>query len=294
MARLNSVCGCAVVLSGCALPTLPSDLLSSFCPPKGERLSSELNVIGMSGAKYSSRGGSISMGYHPGLGTEATIYYEVREPLHAVDDRTIIFVHGYGGDHTAAYGFVPWESHRTIAFDMPAHGNSSPCPDGVHGPERVADIIEWIVELEGVDRPILAGISAGGMGVLAYVARGHETGPVILITTQATPIEPQVADLHSFRARFSPCLDGFRREALVGHLNAMTEWSVLDRLSDDLPTGPVLCLRGGEDVTTPQLHLVTEAFGARAQERVYPCSHYPGPEVVEVIRGDISAFLMGN
>lgn len=88
----------------------------------------------------------------------------------------IVFLHGIGGGarlwthQVGAFG----ERYRAIAWDMPGYGGSAPLDPMTI--DRLAAALAAFVEELGLDRPILAGHSIGGMVVQSYLADG--LGPV--------------------------------------------------------------------------------------------------------------------
>jgi pimeloyl-ACP methyl ester carboxylesterase len=67
-----------------------------------------------------------------------------------------------------------------IAPDLPGHGESASLPEAVVTPERLADVIEELLDQLGVGRPHVAGSSLGGGIALVLGARGRATSVTAL------------------------------------------------------------------------------------------------------------------
>jgi pimeloyl-ACP methyl ester carboxylesterase len=67
-----------------------------------------------------------------------------------------------------------------IAPDLPGHGESAPLPEAVVTPERLADVIEELLDQLGVGRPHVAGSSLGGGIALVLGARGRASSVTTL------------------------------------------------------------------------------------------------------------------
>ncbi|MDP1993584.1 MAG: alpha/beta hydrolase [Syntrophales bacterium] len=87
------------------------------------------------------------------------------------DRRTLVFIHGSGGDHTN------WIQQYTLlkngfniaAIDLPGHGRS----DGP-GEQSVAAYVEWVKKIlvgQGIVTPVLIGHSLGAAICLSFVIR---------------------------------------------------------------------------------------------------------------------------
>ncbi|OBF60468.1 hypothetical protein A5753_20355 [Mycobacterium sp. 852002-51971_SCH5477799-a] len=88
-------------------------------------------------------------------------------------DPAVIFLHG-GGLHAHTFDIVGnlLRHHaRCIALDLRGHGESQWSP-GRYGAEHTADDISTTAELLGLKRVVVVGHSMGGMGAMAWAARG--------------------------------------------------------------------------------------------------------------------------
>lgn len=102
---------------------------------------------------------------------------------------TLVFVHGFRGDH---HGLEPVAAHlpgmRIIAPDLPGFGESARFSDAPHDVEHYA---QWLIDfthalsLDG--RIVIVGHSFGSIIVSAAVAAGLDTQRVILINPIAAP-----------------------------------------------------------------------------------------------------------
>ncbi len=85
--------------------------------------------------------------------------------------RTLVFLHGIGGDHRAFDGELEHfgAEARAIAWDMPGYGKSEPLEPMTFA--GLADALGALLDARDVDRAILVGHSMGGMVAQQFVAR---------------------------------------------------------------------------------------------------------------------------
>src|SRR5438874_2996150 len=93
----------------------------------------------------------------------------------------VVFLHGFGSCAEAwfqqfdAFG----DRFRVIAYDSVNHGHSTNSPrDGVE-PDR-ADELEGFLAALGIDRPVLAGNSMGGLTVLRWATRHPDRAAALI------------------------------------------------------------------------------------------------------------------
>ena len=128
------------------------------------------------------------------------------------DAPAVVFLHGIGG---AARGFLPQldglrDAYRVIAWDMPGHGASTPL-EPVTLDALTAGLAGFLQAL-GLDRPVLAGHSLGGMLVLRLLSvRPDIARAAILAQTSAAFGSRDPAWAEDFiRTRLAP-LDAGRK-----------------------------------------------------------------------------------
>jgi pimeloyl-ACP methyl ester carboxylesterase len=98
--------------------------------------------------------------------------------------RTLVFLHGIGGDHRA---FEDQLAHfaaaaRAIAWDMPGYGQSPPLEPMTFA--GLAEALGALLDARGVERAILVGHSMGGMVAQEFVARsGGRVQALVLYAT---------------------------------------------------------------------------------------------------------------
>ncbi|MFM7685893.1 MAG: alpha/beta fold hydrolase, partial [Actinomycetota bacterium] len=85
----------------------------------------------------------------------------------------VLLLHGLGGSR------ISWEpqmgalgDRRTIAWDMPGYGEATPLPDGPLTWPEVADAAAALLDIIGVERAHVVGISMGGM-IAQHLAARH-------------------------------------------------------------------------------------------------------------------------
>ena len=102
-------------------------------------------------------------------------------------DKTIVFVHGFRGDH---HGLEPviahLEGYRIIAPDIPGFGQSPPLPEKKHS---LATYASWLDSFVSTEAPgaVMLGHSFGSIVVAAAVADGLSTPRVILVNPIGAP-----------------------------------------------------------------------------------------------------------
>lgn len=84
----------------------------------------------------------------------------------------LVFLHGYGSCAEAWYRQIEAFSSRcrVIAFDSVNHGHSSVSPEGRPEPDRAGEL-DAVLEVLGIDRPIVAGNSMGALTTLRWATR---------------------------------------------------------------------------------------------------------------------------
>jgi len=98
--------------------------------------------------------------------------------------RTLVFLHGIGGDRRAFDGDVEHFSrrYRALAWDTPGYGESAPLEPMTMG--ALADALARLLDARGVDRAILVGHSMGGMIAQEFVAnRADRVEALVLYAT---------------------------------------------------------------------------------------------------------------
>lgn len=76
---------------------------------------------------------------------------------------------------------------RIVALDLRGHGDSEWMSPPAYSPQAYADDIRRLVDQLGVDRPIIAGHSAGAVATLAFAARFPDSpGALVAIDVAAT------------------------------------------------------------------------------------------------------------
>lgn len=99
----------------------------------------------------------------------------------------IIFIHGLAGDSRFFHNQLRYfgNSHRTIAIDLPGHGQSAPISGQTV--EIYNKSIEAVIKNEKIDSYILAGHSMGGVICLEnYLKNKDKVKAIILISTSST------------------------------------------------------------------------------------------------------------
>ncbi len=187
--------------------------------------------------------------------------------------RTLVFIHGSGGDHTDwIRQYTPLKNAYPIAaIDLPGHGRS----EGP-GEREVAAYVEWVkktLDALGIVRPVLIGRSLGAAICLSFAIRyGEKVSAVVPVGGGARmPVNPAILEglrqdpalIVGLTARFSVAKRNRERftELLTESLSRVDpetlhgDFSACDKL-DIAETAaeiriPALVLCGAEDKLTP-------------------------------------------
>lgn len=114
------------------------------------------------------------------------------------EGKPLVLMHGWGCNTTtlASIERVALESCKVINIDFPGHGKSQE-PDTVWGVEEYTQVLERIVEAEGLQRPSLLGHSFGGRVGLLYSSRHDDVDKLILV--DAAGIKPRRSMKYYFK-----------------------------------------------------------------------------------------------
>jgi pimeloyl-ACP methyl ester carboxylesterase len=189
------------------------------------------------------------------------------------DRKTLVFIHGSGGDHTNwIQQYTPLKNaFNIIALDLPGHGRS----EGP-GEQEVAAYVEWVKKILdglGIFNPVLIGHSLGAAICLSFVIR-YETvatavvpvgggvkmpvNPMILEGLKQDPaavigLAAKVSVAKKNRERFSSLI--IESLSLVNPLIIHGDFSACDGLDiTETVAGiriPTLVVCGAEDKMTP-------------------------------------------
>lgn len=104
--------------------------------------------------------------------------YVYVEDVNPAGDRTILFIHGWPGDHTLfeyQYNQLPKLGYRCIGVDIRGFGRSAR-PWGGYDYDRLADDIRCVVDTLVLRDFTLGGHSTGGAIAIRYMARHQGYG----------------------------------------------------------------------------------------------------------------------
>ena len=111
-------------------------------------------------------------------------YYDVRG-----DGPPIVFIHGALADHTAAdlqlAAFS--DDYTAIAYDLRGHGNTQQPHDTPYSIDQLADDLEAFLTALDLERPVLCGVSMGGMIAQVYASRQPERLGGLVLADTFTP-----------------------------------------------------------------------------------------------------------
>jgi pimeloyl-ACP methyl ester carboxylesterase len=95
-------------------------------------------------------------------------YYEA-----SGDGPPVVFVHGALSDHSAAAQQLEAfsDTYTAIAYDLRGHGNTTNPRHEPYSIDRLAEDLHAFVTEMGLERPVLCGVSMGGMVAQVYASR---------------------------------------------------------------------------------------------------------------------------
>ena len=95
-------------------------------------------------------------------------YYERRG-----DGPTVVFVHGALADHTAADRQLAAfsDDYTAIAYDVRGHGETRNPGDAPYSIDQLAEDLRAFVDALDLDRPVICGVSMGGMIAQVFASR---------------------------------------------------------------------------------------------------------------------------
>ena len=102
----------------------------------------------------------------------------------------VVLMHGWGCNRStvASIRDLCLPNHKVINVDFPGFGDSTEPTDKVWGVEEYTQLIERLVEVEGVENPILVGHSFGGRVAIVYASR-NKVDKVVLV--DAAGVKPK-------------------------------------------------------------------------------------------------------
>lgn len=126
------------------------------------------------------------MGFYVNVEPNVNIFVEDINPE---GDKTILFVHGWPGDHTLfeyQYNQLPKLGYRCIGIDTRGFGQSDRPWHG-YGYDRLADDVRCVIDAMQLKDITLGGHSTGGAIVIRYMARhrGHGVSKLALFAAAA-------------------------------------------------------------------------------------------------------------
>jgi pimeloyl-ACP methyl ester carboxylesterase len=95
----------------------------------------------------------------------------------------LVLMHGIGMQWQAFRGLIePLSREREVfAVDLPGFGGSATLPVGTSPhPKALADAVEGFLDLHGIERPVLGGLSLGGWVALELAKRGRARAVVVI------------------------------------------------------------------------------------------------------------------
>ena len=105
------------------------------------------------------------------------------------DGPPIGFIHGALSDHTAAEQQLEafCDAYTAIAYDVRGHGKTANPRNASYSIDRLAEDLHEFVNARGLDRPVLCGVSMGGMITQVYASRYPEQLGGLVLADTFTP-----------------------------------------------------------------------------------------------------------
>lgn len=106
------------------------------------------------------------------------------------EGRPIVFVHGGWADHRMWRPQIDQlsDGHETIVYDVRGHGRTGPSAEERYTVELFAADLNALVTVLDLDRPVVCGLSLGGMIAQTYAARYDELRGLVLTITLAEAV----------------------------------------------------------------------------------------------------------
>lgn len=128
-------------------------------------------------------------------------------------DRSLIFIHGTGGDHTHMSPLFDYFSKQNIALnlDLRGHGKSEK-PVGEYTIEGFAEDIYQLCDVEKISKPILVGFSMGGnIGIELASRYPHFPSALVILDSSFLYPEAFLKVMHQYARDLKGKEEDFRR-----------------------------------------------------------------------------------
>ena len=101
----------------------------------------------------------------------------------------VVFIHGALSDHTAADQQLEAfsDAHLTIAYDIRGHGKTINPHNEPYSIDRLAEDLHAFITALDLDRPVLCGVSMGGMIAQVYASRHPDQLSGLVLADTFTP-----------------------------------------------------------------------------------------------------------
>jgi pimeloyl-ACP methyl ester carboxylesterase len=111
-------------------------------------------------------------------------YYEVRG-----EGSPVVFIHGALADHTAADRQLEAfsDEYTAIAYDLRGHGRTRQPHDTPYSIDQLADDLGAFLTALDLDRPVVCGVSMGGMIAQVYASRHPDRLGGLVLADTFTP-----------------------------------------------------------------------------------------------------------
>jgi pimeloyl-ACP methyl ester carboxylesterase len=116
-------------------------------------------------------------------------------------DQAIVFLHGFAlTAHTWDLVCLTLRpDYRCIALDLRGHGDSEWHPGLEYGVGAMAGDVERLIDALGLERPILVGMSMGGVAALQYaISHSGRLGALVVVEAGAAPRAGGIARMRAF------------------------------------------------------------------------------------------------
>ncbi|WP_232702706.1 alpha/beta fold hydrolase [Halobacterium wangiae] len=137
----------------------------------------------------------------------------------------IVFVHGALSDHTAAAQQLRafGDDYTAIAYDLRGHGRTTNPHDTAYSIDQLAEDLHEFVDALGLNRPVLCGVSMGGMIAQVYASRYPDRLGGLVLADTFTPTFVSRRDRIE-RTVLTNVLVGLVRVVGYGRARALVLW----------------------------------------------------------------------
>jgi 3-oxoadipate enol-lactonase len=125
--------------------------------------------------------------------------------------------------------------HRVVLYDARGHGASSPAPRrDAYGYDALCDDLETVMDVTGIERAALVGVSMGAHTLLRFALRRPERVAALVVVTPG--YDPATHGHAGWLENWQALADGLRERGVEGFLAAIDDGSIPERWREPVLT----------------------------------------------------------